>query len=81
MDKKQLKITNIQSIPSQQLIDFSRQLGIYHKDKTGEIIRTDLINLSKIFLAGEGVCHEYIYERGRTGGFQDMHCSHRLKVC
>ena len=80
IDEKKLKINKIQNLSSQDLRDLSVQLGIYHKDKTGEIIRTDLLNLSKIFLAGQGVCHKYIYERGRTGGFQDMHCSHRFKV-
>ena len=80
VDKRQLKINHIQDIPTKQLNEFSKQLGIYNKDKTGEMLRADLINLSKIFLAGQGICHQYMYERGRTGGFQDMHCSHRFKV-
>ena len=28
----------------------------------------------------KGICHNYMYERGRTGGFQDMYCSHLFKV-
>ena len=80
VDEKKLKISGIQDLSVQELRDLTRDLGIFHKDKTGEIMRADLTNLSKIFLAGQGVCHKYIYERGRTGGIHDMHCSHRFKV-
>jgi hypothetical protein len=37
--------------------------------------------LSNTFFHQQGICHTYIYERGRTGGWQDMHCSHLFKVC
>ena len=53
VDSKELKINSIQDTKIPQLKEWTRQLGIYHKDKTGEIMRTDLINLSKIFLAGQ----------------------------
>ena len=55
VDNKELKINSIAEITVAKLKDLAQQLGIYHKDKTGEIIRTDLINLSKIFLAGQVV--------------------------
>ena len=55
VDNKEIKINGISDIQLNNLKDLSKQLGIYHKDKTGEIMRTDLINLSKIFLGGQVV--------------------------
>ena len=55
VDNNQIKINRISDIQLNQLKELSKQLGIYHKDKTGEIMRTDLINLSKIFLGGQVV--------------------------
>ena len=55
VDNKEIKINGISDIQLNKLKDLSKQLGIYHKDKTGEIMRTDLINLSKIFLGGQVV--------------------------
>ena len=53
VDNKELKINSIADIPIPSLKNFTRQLGIYHADKTGAIMRTDLNNLAKIFLAGQ----------------------------
>ena len=39
------------------------------------------LSLAKMYMCSQGICHSYIYERGRTGGWQDMHCPHCFKVC
>ena len=41
---------------------------------------TNKYDLSNNIVYLKGICHKYIYERGRTGGWQDMHCSHLFKV-
>ena len=55
VDGKELKINRISDLTLPELKVFSRQLGIYGEKKSGEIMKIDLINLSKIFLAGQ-VC-------------------------
>ena len=55
IDSKQLKISNIPNLKLSELQMLATQLGIFAAKKTGEIIRIDLTNLSKILLAGQ-VC-------------------------
>ena len=55
VDTKELKIGTINDLKLPELQAFSRRLGIYSDKKTGEIMKIDLINLSKTFLPGQ-VC-------------------------
>ena len=36
--------------------------------------------LVKLYCAGQGPCHSYVQQRGRTGGWTDMWCQHDMKV-
>ena len=49
------KINRIQDLSLPEARDLSKQLGVYSDKKSGEMMKIDLINLSKIFLAGQ-VC-------------------------
>ena len=53
------KINRIQDISLNEARDLSKQLGVYSDKKSGEMMKIDLINLSKIFLAGQvwSVCY------------------------
>ena len=53
IDSRELKIGTISDLKLPELQAYSKRLGIYSDKKTGEIMRIDLINLSKIFLAGQ----------------------------
>ena len=53
VDSQKLKISSIQHLTLPELISYAKELGIYSAKKTGELIKIDLINLSKIFLAGQ----------------------------
>ena len=55
VDTKGLKINRIPDLTLPEVRDLSKQLGIYSDKKSGELLKIDLINLSKIFLAGQ-VC-------------------------
>ena len=33
-----------------------------------------------LLLAGQGICHGYHYQRGQTGGWQDVWCEHLFKI-
>ena len=34
----------------------------------------------KLYCAGQGPCHTYTQNRGRTGGWTDMWCQHEMKI-
>ena len=53
LDKKELDITRISELPGRELTRLAKKIGIYNEKKTGEIIKIDLHNLSKIFLGGQ----------------------------
>jgi hypothetical protein len=55
VESKELKISGISELKVPELNNLSKQLGIYVAKKSGELMKIDLINLSKIFLAGQ-VC-------------------------
>lgn len=55
IDSKQLRISNINDLKVSELKSLAKQLGIYAEKKSGELYKIDLINLSKILLAGQ-VC-------------------------
>jgi len=80
VEKGSLKIGRLGDLTKKELDALGATLGLASKKKSGEFLKLDLINLSNIFLGGQGVCHKYIYKRGRTGGWQDMYCSHLFKL-
>ena len=53
IETKQIKINSISDLSSAQLRKFSTELGIYDSKKSAELMRSDLLNLSKILLAGQ----------------------------
>ena len=60
VDTKGFKINRIADLTLPEVRDFSKQLGIYSDKKTGELMKNDLINLSKIFLAGQVCIASYL---------------------
>ena len=73
VDKKELKINSIGNMKNEEVQNFGKLLGIETEKsvkKSIELLKKDLTNLAGMLLAGQGVCHKYIYERGRTGGWQ-----------
>ena len=56
VESKQIKINGISELKVGELKNLSKQLGTYVAKKSGELMKIDLINLSKIFLAGQ-VCN------------------------
>ena len=53
VDTKEIKISGIPDLKGPELTELSKKLGTYAAKKSAELLRTDLINLSKIFLAGQ----------------------------
>ena len=62
------------------LKEITQIIGLYNPSKTGEMMKTDLVNLTNIILCGHGICHSYTYKRGGTGVWQDLWCEHECKV-
>ena len=53
VDQKRIVINKIADLKSSELTELSKKLGIFNHKKTGEMMRIDLINLSKILLGGQ----------------------------
>ena len=53
VETKQIKINSISDLAIVELKEISKELGIFDAKKSGELMKNDLINLSKIFLGGQ----------------------------
>ena len=53
VSSKKFKIGSTPGLSLDELKELSRMLGTYSSKKTGEIMKIDLINLSKIFMGGQ----------------------------
>ena len=81
LDRGRIDILNIDKLDVTELKSLGRELNLKKVgDKTGLILRNELINMSKHFMSGQGPCHAYTVKRGRTGGFTDVFCDHLFKV-
>ena len=95
IDSKELSIMNLGELRSAKVREIAVKLGLYNTSKSIEVLRKDLVNLQKVvlgiplsnycfykllFLAGQGVCHNYEYKRGQTGGWHDLWCEHLVKL-
>ena len=81
IDKGKIDILNIDKLDLTELKSLGRELNLKKVgEKTGLILRNELINMSKHFMSGQGPCHSYTVKRGRTGGFTDVFCDHLFKV-
>ena len=52
IDSKEVNIKSVGDLSSNHLKDIVNKLGIYHSKKSNEMMKTDVINLSKIILGG-----------------------------
>jgi hypothetical protein len=50
------------------------------KKNSNKGLLEELKFLVKLYCAGQGPCHSYVQQRGRTGGWTDMWCQHDMKV-
>jgi hypothetical protein len=50
IDNREVNIKSVGDLGSKQLKQISDKLGISHPDKSAEVLRTDIVNLSKIIL-------------------------------
>ena len=74
-------ILSIDNLNAEDLKILGRKISLKNiGQKSGEMIRNELKNMSKHLLAGQGPCHKYIVKRGRTGGFTDVFCEHLFKI-
>ena len=80
ISKKEVNLKNIGDLDKKRLKEIAERIGVYNPKKTGEMMKTDIVNLTNIILCGQGICHSYTYKRGRTGGWQDLWCEHECKV-
>ena len=62
VDRRAIKINQIAELTKSELCCLSRELGIYSDKKSGEVMKIDLINLSKIFLAGQVNLFPFTFE-------------------
>ena len=53
VETREIRISGISGLSVAELKKLSKQLGIYNDKKSGELMKIDLLNLSKIFLAGQ----------------------------
>ena len=53
VSSKKFKIGSTPGLSIDELKELSKMLGTYSSKKTGEIMKIDLINLSKIFMGGQ----------------------------
>ena len=53
VETRRIKINSISDLSSAELSELSREIGVYDAKKSAELMKIDLINLSKIFLAGQ----------------------------
>ena len=53
VDKKEIRISGIKDLNVKELGVVGAKLKLLHDKKKGEMIKIDLINLSKIFLGGQ----------------------------
>ena len=51
--RKEIKINGIKDLDGKALGALSEKLKLVHEKKSGEMLRTDLINLTNIFLGGQ----------------------------
>ena len=51
-EKKIIKINGIKDLQTKDLLSMGERLGLLNDKKTAEMIKIDLVNLSKIFLGG-----------------------------
>ena len=71
----------LESLSAGKLKDISQKLQLKQIGKKSATRLLDEIKfLSKIYAAGQGPCHNYVQERGRTGGWTDAWCQHDMKV-
>ena len=53
LESKELKINGIKDLNAKELVTFGVKIGLSHEKKSSELIKIDLINLSKILLGGQ----------------------------
>ena len=53
VETREIRISRIAELSVAELKNLSKQLGIYNDKKSGELMKIDLLNLSKIFLGGQ----------------------------
>ena len=53
VDSKVIKLNQISDLTVSELTHLSKQLDIYSAKKSGEVMKNDMINLSKTLLAGQ----------------------------
>ena len=53
VEKKEVRINRIGELTGKELEDLGKKLGLVHSKKSLELIKIDIINLSKIFLGGQ----------------------------
>ena len=53
VDNNEVIINKISDLKTKELTRLNKKLGIYTDKKTGELMRIDLLNLSKILLGGQ----------------------------
>ena len=81
LDQGRLNVLKIDEYQASRLKSLGKELGLKNvKDKSGELVRNEIKNMSNRFMAGQGPCHGYKSQRGRTGGFTDVFCDHMFKV-
>ena len=51
--RKEIKINGIKDLDAKELVALGEKLKLVHEKKSGEMLRTDLINLTNIFLGGQ----------------------------
>ena len=52
IDSKEVNIKSLSDLSSNALKDIANKVGIYHSKKSNEMMKTDVINLSKIIYTG-----------------------------
>ena len=70
VETKQIKINSIQDLATAELKEISKNLGIFDAKKSGELMKIDMVNLSKIFLGGQVRGAFISKNRTRTQSFQ-----------
>ena len=62
VENKELKINGIKDLSGKEIEDFGAKLGLSHDKKSAEVVKIDLINLCNIFLGGQVIALEKIFE-------------------
>ena len=80
IDDGRINLLGIDDMDKAALVTLGKELGLALSGKSGVVLRNEIKNMSKHFMAGQGACHAYTIKRGRTGGFTDVFCDHLFKV-